>query len=194
MEIKKIAFILLIFVVGCFASIELSYGESGQFAQPASMKSETMETIVSEDVLVPSHKTEEWLLAHDTQDSNKKKRDFEVLGKPSSVVDYKDQTKEWEARTMRTIGLVEFFGGIGLAITGIVVMDDSAPAGLAAIAAGIGSAYIGYKDLKASKRFFYPNSFYSQKYINEHQRFGPDNLIKNKKDYSIYVKVVSADF
>jgi len=191
---KKIVMIVLVVMVGCFASVELSYGESGQIAHPQSMKSETLGNIVSEDVLTPSYKTEEWLFAQNDKSSTKKKRDFNVLGKPESVVGYKDQTKEWEARTLRSVGLLEFFGGIGLAITGIVVMDDSAPAGLASIAAGIGAAYIGYKDLKASKRFFYPNSLYSQKDIREDHRYGHDNTHQKKKNFAVHVNLVSTEF
>ena len=191
---KKIAMIVLIIMVGCFASAEWSYSESGQIDHAQSIKSETRGQMLSEDIFSPSYKTEEWLFAHETTSSTKKKREFNVFGKPQSVVDNRAQTKEWEARTLRSLGLLEFFGGIGLAITGIVIMDDSAPGGLASIAAGIGAAYIGYKDLKASKRFFYPNSLYSRKDIREDHMYGHDNTYKNKKDFAIQVNLVSTGF
>ena len=190
---KKITIILLIVMVGCFISIEMSYGESGQIGQSQSMKSDAIDQIVTKEGVISSDKTEAWIFAHDYRTSSAKKGGFNLFGKPQTVIDYKDQTKEWEARTLRSLGLVEFIGGIGLAITGIVIMDDSAPGGLASIAAGIVSAYIGYKDLKASKRFFYPHSLYSQKEIPEDHMY-PDKRNQNKKDFAIHMNLAVHEF
>ncbi len=190
---KKMVIIICAVIMGCIASIDLSYAETGQVGQSPSMKSDAGDRIVSEQGVIPSNKTEAWLFAHDYRTSSEKKSGFNLFGKPQTVIDYKDQTKEWEARTLRSLGMLEFFGGIGLAITGIAILDDSAPGGLAAIVAGIGSAYIGYKDLKASKRFFYPHSLYSQKDMPEDHRY-PDKRNQAKKDFAIRMNLAFHKF
>ncbi len=193
MSMKKIVIILSVVIMGCFASIEISYGETGQTGQSWSSNSAAIEKIGSKEILIPSHKADEWLVAHDYPTTTKKKRDFGLFGRPQSVMEYRDQTKEWEARTLRSLGLVEFFGGIGLAVTGIVIMDDSAGGGIAAILAGIGSAYIGYKDLSAAKRFFYQKSLFSRKDMHEDLMYRADRN-KNRKGFSVHMNLASHEF
>ncbi len=190
---KKMVIIICVVIMGCIVSVDLSYAETGQNGQSPSMKSDTGDRSVSEHVVIPSDKTDAWLFAHDYRTSTEKKGGFNLFGKPQTVIDYKDQTKEWEARTLRSLGLAEFFGGIGLAITGIAILDDSAPGGLASIVVGIGAAYIGYKDLKASNRFFYPHSLYSQKDMPEDHMY-PDKRNQTKKDFSIRMNLASHTF
>lgn len=72
------------------------------------------------------------------------------------------QTKEWEARTLRTVGLAELSVGFGTTTVGLLLIGDSFASGLATAVIGIAVIYLGYTDLSASRRFFYPDSLLSE--------------------------------
>ncbi len=99
-----------------------------------------------------------------------------------SVVGYQPQTKEWEARTLRTLGLGELAFGLGTATVGLMVIGDDF-VGIIPLIVGIGVAYLGYTDLSASKRFFYPDPLFSGDRLKEERlsrtefdRQGPTDL------------------
>ena len=115
--------------------------------------------------------TEKWLVA---EASSAKGR---LFGSPESVVGVEEQTKEWQARTLRTMGIVELSGGALMALGGLALISDSGIAG--AIMGGIGAfwAYLGYTDLKAANRFFYPKPLLSRKLKEEKYDHGDFEMV-----------------
>ncbi len=92
------------------------------------------------------------------------------------------QTKEWEARTLRTLGLAELAVGMGTATVGILVMSDSFGAGIVPALVGIAVTYLGYTDLSASRRFFYPDSLLSEDSMKKELLSGTDSDPRNKSN------------
>lgn len=95
-----------------------------------------------------------------------------LFGTPDSVVGHQEQTKEWQARTLRTMGITELSGGALMVLGGLALISDSGIAGV--VMGGIGAfwAYIGYTDLMAAKRFFYPDPLLSKNRQDDEYDFG----------------------
>jgi len=97
-----------------------------------------------------------------------------------SSVGNQSQTKEWEARTLRTLGLAELAVGLGTATVGVLLMSDSFTAGLVPALIGIAVTYLGYTDLSASRRFFYPDSLLSEDSMKKELLSGTESDPLNK--------------
>ncbi len=191
-SIKSIIILLVLFVF-CFTSIEIAYSETRHIRIAPSIKSNVIGSMVSGDTLTKSVDVEEWVFAESTQTSEEKKKGFVLFGEPQSVIDYKEQTKEWEARTLRLQGFGEFLGGIGLSIAGLVAIGDYPFAGIISLAIGVGATYLGYTDLKAAKRFFYPDSLFSQKHIYDEQMYGLNHKDQNNHIFALHIKFELGD-
>jgi len=102
-----------------------------------------------------------------------------LFGDQRGSVGNQSQTKEWEARTLRTLGLAELAVGFGTTTVGLLLIGDSAIGVIPAIV-GIAVIYLGYTDLSASKRFFYPDSLLSEDSMKKELLSGTESDPQNK--------------
>ena len=102
------------------------------------------------------------------------------FGRVDGVLSSQQQTKEWEARTLRLMALTELGFGTFTTLIALEIIDESAVAGLIFGGIGVGMAYLGYQDMKAAKRFFYPQGLLSSNDSDYGVGSGKDKAFGNK--------------